>query len=74
MMIELRNKFMEGVDLNEVTSLTHLLDGHDRAKDVDNQIIKHSLFYGHDKFADLIRNSAGLSILDSNIQNIFFKI
>ena len=44
-----------------------------RAKDVDNQIIIHSLFYGQDKFADLIRNSAGLSILDLNIQNIFFQ-
>ena len=28
MMLEKRNKFNEDVDLNEATSLTHLLDGH----------------------------------------------
>ena len=75
MMIELRNKFIEDVDINEATSLTHLLDRHDRAEDedVDTQIIKHSLSYGQEKFADFIRNSAGLSILDLNIQNIYSK-
>ena len=66
MMIELRNKFIEDVDLNEATSLTHLLDRHDRVedKDVDTQIIQHSSFYCQAKFAYLIRSSAGLSILD----------
>ena len=52
-----------------------MLDRQDRAKDkdIDTQIIKHSPFYGQEKFADLIRNSAGLSILDLNIQNIYSK-
>ena len=74
-MIELRNRFIQDVDLNEDTSLTHLLDRHDTEDDenVETQIIKHSPFYGQAKFADLIRKSAGLSILDLNIQNIFSK-
>ena len=74
-MIELRNRFIQDVDLNEDTSLTHLLDRHDTEddKNVETQIIKHSPFYGQTKFADLIRKSAGLSILDLNIQNIFSK-
>ena len=56
-------------------SLTHLLDRYDRAEeeDVDTQIIKHFPFYSQEKFADLIRKSAGLSILDLNIQNIYSK-
>ena len=63
------------MDLNEDTSLTHLLDRHDTEDDenVETQIIKHSPFYGQAKFADLIRKSAALSILDLNIQNIFSK-
>ena len=77
-MIELRNRFIQDVDLNEDTSdtsLTHLLDRHDTEnnENVETQIIKHSPFYGQVKFADLIRKSAGLSILDLNIQNIFSK-
>ena len=45
-MIEQRNRFIRDVDLNEPTSLTHLLDRHDREEDVDVEIpiIKHSLF------------------------------
>ena len=73
-MIELRNRYIQDVDLNEDTSLTHLLDRHDTEdvfENVETQIIKHSPFYGQAKFADLIRKSAGLSILDLNIQNIF---
>ena len=48
---------MSDVDLNEDTSLTHLLDRHDKEEDenVETQIIKHSPFYGQTKFADLIR-------------------
>ena len=42
-------------------------------ENVETQIIKHSPFYGQAKFADLKRKSAGLSILDLNIQNIFSK-
>ena len=74
-MIEQRNKFIRDVDLNEATSLTHLLDRHDREEDVDVEIpiIKHSPFYGESKFADLIKNNAGLSILDLNIQNVYSK-
>ena len=69
MMIEKRTKFIEDVDQNEATSLTHLLDRHDRAEDedVDTQLIKHTPFYGQEKYADLLRNSAGVSILDLNI-------
>ena len=72
-MIELRNRFIQDVDLNEDTSLTHLLDRHDMEDDenVETQIIKHFPFYGQTKFVDLIRKSAGGSILDLNIQNIF---
>ena len=46
-MIRLRNRFIQDVDLNEDTSLTHLLDRHDTEDDenVDAQIIKHSPFY-----------------------------
>ena len=74
-MIELRNSFFQDVDLKEDTSLTHLLDRHDTEdhENVETQIIKHSPFYSQAKFADLIRKSAGLSILDLNIQNIFSK-
>ena len=74
-MIEIRNRFNQYVDLNEDTYLTHLLDRNDTEDDdnVETQIIKHSPFYGQTKFADLIKKSAGLSILDLNIQNIFSK-
>ena len=74
-MIEQRNRFIRDVDLNEATSLTHLLDRHDREEDVDVEIpiIKHSPFNGESKFADLIKNNAGLSILDLNIQNVYSK-
>ena len=74
-MIELRNSFIQDVDLNEDTSLTHLLDRHDTEDDekIEIKIIKHSPFYGQAKFADLIRKSAGLSILALNIPNIFSK-
>ena len=37
-MIEQRNRFIRDVDLNEATSLTHLLDRHDREEDVDVEI------------------------------------
>ena len=48
---------------------------HDRTEneDVDTQIIKHSPFYGQKTFADLIRNSGGLSTLDLNIRSIYSK-
>ena len=74
-MIEQRNRFIRDVDLNEATSLTHLLDRHDREEDVDVEIpiIKHSPFYGESKVADLIKNNAGLSILDLNVQNVYSK-
>ena len=41
-MIELRNRFIQDVDLNEDTSLTHLLDRHHTEDDenVETQIIK----------------------------------
>ena len=62
-MIEVRNRCIQDVDLNEDTSLTHLLDRHDTEddKNLETQIIKHSPFYGQTKFADLMRKSAGLS-------------
>ena len=74
-MIEQRNRFIRDVDLNEASPLTHLLDRHDREEDVDVEIpiIKHSPFYGESKFADLIRNNAGLSILDLNMQYVYSK-
>ena len=70
MMLEKRNKFIEDVDLNEATSLTHLLDGHDRTEneDVDTQIIKHSPFYGQETFADLIRDSGVTAPGDGTIK------
>ena len=37
-MIEQRNRFIRDVDFNEATSLTHLLDRHDREEDVDVEI------------------------------------
>ena len=75
-MIELRNRFFQDVDINEDTSLTHLLDRHDAEDDenVETQIIKQSPFCGQTKFADFMRKSAGLSILDLNVQNIFSKL
>ena len=74
-MIEQRNRFIRDVDLNEASPLTHLLDRHDREEDVavEIPIIKHSPFYGESKFADLIRNNAGLSILDLNMQYVYSK-
>ena len=38
-MIEQRNRFIRDVDLNEATSLTHLLDRHDREEDVDVDVL-----------------------------------
>ena len=74
-MIGHRNRFIQDVDLNESTSLTHLLNRHTREddEDVETQMIKHSPFYGQKQFADLINNNTGLSIIDLNTQNIFAK-
>ena len=41
-----RNNFIDNVDLSESTSLTHLLDRHARANDIDEtNVIKHSPYY-----------------------------
>ena len=45
-MLELRDRFIQDVDLNEDPFLTHLLDRHDTEDDenVETQIIKHYPF------------------------------
>ena len=65
MMIELRNKFIEEMwtSMRPRTSLTHLLDRHDRAEDVDAQIIKHSLL-----------SMVNKNLLISSEKKIFFFI
>ena len=67
-----RNKFIDDVDLSDTTSLTHLLNRHDRGDDIEEiQIIKHSPFYSEKQFTELITKKAGLCILDLNIRNIY---
>ena len=46
-MVAHRNKFIDDVDLSEITSLTHLLDKHEADGLGDEvRIIKHSPYYG----------------------------
>ena len=73
-MVVHRNKFIDDIDLSEVTSLTHLLDKHD-ADDLGEEvhIIKHSPYYGEKQFSKILNNKPGLCILDLNIANIFAK-
>ena len=73
-MVVHRNKFIDDMNLSEVTSLTHLLDKHD-ADDLGEEvhIIKHSPYYGEKQFSKLLNNKPGLCILDLNIANIFTK-
>ena len=75
-MIELRNRFIQDVDLNEDTSLTHLLDRHDTEDDenVETQIIKHSLFYGQAKFADLKKKKCWPEYFGFKYPKHIFKI
>ena len=69
-----RNNFIDNVDLSESTSLTHLLDRHDRENDIDKiNVIKQSPYYSETRFIDLLSQKAGLCILDLNVQNIFTK-
>ena len=66
-----RNKFIDGVELSEATSLTHLLDSHDRGDNDDEmQTIVHSPYYSETEFIRLVSTKAGLTILDLNIRNI----
>ena len=66
-----RNKFIDGIDLNETISLTHLLDSHNRDDDDDElQTVKHSPYYSEIEFSRLLSTKAGLTILDLNIRNI----
>ena len=68
------NRFIDDVDLSETTSLTHLLDKHNREENSDEvNIIKHSPYYSEAKFTNMLNTKAGLCILSLNIQNIFSK-
>ena len=61
------NNFIDNVDLSESTSLTHLLDRHDRDNDInETNVIKHSPYYSETQFIDLLCQKAGLCILDLN--------
>ena len=73
-MVAHRNRFIDGVDLTEKTSLTHLLDKYG-ADDLGNEIniIKHSPYYGEKQFSKLLNKKSGLCVLDLNIANIFTK-
>ena len=67
-----RNTFIDDVDLNSTTSLTHLLDRYDEDDaSEETHIIKHSPFYSENQFINILVNSPGLSILDLNIRNIY---
>ena len=66
-----RNRFIDGVDLTGTTSLTHLLDSHDRDDDNDElQTVKLSPYYSETEFTRLLSYKPGLTILDLNIRNI----
>ena len=50
-MVAHQNRFIDDVDLSMSTSLTHLLDRHEREVDLEEvHIIKHSLYYSKTKF------------------------
>ena len=73
-MVAHQNRFIDDVDLSMSTSLTHLLDRHEREVDLEEvHIIKHSPYYSETKFTQLIQSKPGLCILDLNIQNIYTK-
>ena len=74
-MVDQRNRFIDGVDLSETTSLTHLLDRHDADNDLEEvHIIKHSPFYSEAQFTQLLTTQAGLCILNLNIRNIYTNL
>ena len=73
-MVAHQNRFIDDVDLSMSTSLTHLLDRHEREVDLEEvHIIKHSPYYSETQFTQLIQSKPGLRILDLNIQNIYTK-
>ena len=63
-----RNQFMDNKGLSVNNSLTHLLDSGDNDDDGEANLIKHSAYYGDNKFADMLSSSAGLTIISLNIQ------
>ena len=73
-MVAHQNRFIDDNDLSMSTSLTHLLDRHEREVDLKEvHIIKHSPYYSETKFTQLTQSKPGLCILDLNIQNIYTK-
>ena len=70
-MMAQRNSFINGIGLTEANSLIHLLNNDDT--DVDNQLhlVKHSSYYGDNKFSKLLSSKACMSILSGNLtQNL----
>ena len=64
------NKFIDGVNLTDRTSLIHLVSNDDRDDSEDNNepdMIKQSSYYGKSEFSKLLNTKAGLSILSVNI-------
>ena len=49
----------KGLSVNN--SLTHLLESGDTDDDGEANLIKHSAYYGDNKFADILSSSAGLT-------------
>ena len=73
MAVPQRNRFIDDVDLSETTSLIHLLDRHNDEDSDEVPVLKHSPYYSEQKFTNLLKNKAGLCILDLNVSNIFAK-
>ena len=51
----------------------HLLNNDDTDDDNELHLVKHSAYYGENKFSKMLSNKAGMSILSGNIQSINAK-
>ena len=67
------NRFIDGIGLTGTNSLIHLLDNNATDDNNEAPIIKHSAYYGENKFSTMLANKASLSILSGNIQSINAK-
>ena len=62
-MMAQRNNFINGIGLTETNSLIHLLNTDDANDDNELHLIKHTAYYGENKFSKMLSNKTGLSIV-----------
>ena len=66
-----RNSFINGIGLTEANSLIHLLNNDDTDDDNQLHLVKHSAYYGDNKFSKLLSSKACMTILSGNLtQNL----